>query len=140
MKDIYLVNYSVNGIKTIDKTVSLSFYKKTFQKNIDTQGYNIKGIYGMNGSGKTAIISSIDILKNLLGNTDYLSNPIVQRHLDATVNKHTEKLTIEADFLINIKAPLTLFRYIVSLSKNPNGKYTISCEQLFAKKAASKAG
>lgn len=139
MKDIYLVNYSVNGIKTIDKTVSLSFYKKTFQKNIDTQGYNIKGIYGMNGSGKTAIISSIDILKNLLGNTDYLSNPIVQRHLDATVNKHTEKLTIEADFLINIKAPLTLFRYIVSLSKNPNGKYTISCEQLFAKKAASKA-
>ena len=29
MKDIYLTNYSVKGIKTLDKTVSLSFYKKT---------------------------------------------------------------------------------------------------------------
>ena len=134
MKDIYLVNYSVNGIKTIDKTVSLSFYKKTFQKNIDTQGYNIKGIYGMNGSGKTAIISSIDILKNLLGNTDYLSNPIVQRHLDATVNKHTEKLTIEADFLINIKGRVKhlLFRNQadkhITLSEAPEVSKLITCK------------
>ena len=30
MKDIYLVNYSVRGIKTLDETVSLSFYKKVF--------------------------------------------------------------------------------------------------------------
>ena len=139
MKDIYLVNYSVNGIKTIDETVSLSFYKKTFQKNIDTQQYNVKGIYGMNGSGKTGIVASIDILKNLLSNAEYLSNPIVQRHLDATINKHTEKLSIEADFLLNIKAPLTLFRYSISLSKNSNGKYTISHEQLSTKKAFSKA-
>ena len=51
MKDIYLTNYSVNGIKTLDKTVSLSFYKKTINKEPDTQEYNIKGIYGMNGSG-----------------------------------------------------------------------------------------
>ena len=46
MKDIYLTNYSVNGIKTLDKTVSLSFYKKTINKEPDTQEYNIKGIYG----------------------------------------------------------------------------------------------
>ena len=51
MKDIYLTNYSVKGIKTLDKTVSLSFYKKTINKEPDTQEYNIKGIYGMNGSG-----------------------------------------------------------------------------------------
>ena len=41
MKDIYLTNYSVNGIKTLDKTVSLSFYKKTINKEPDTQEYNI---------------------------------------------------------------------------------------------------
>ena len=40
MKDIYLTNYSVNGIKTLDKTVSLSFYKKTINKEPDTQEYN----------------------------------------------------------------------------------------------------
>lgn len=51
MKDIFLVNYSVKGIKTLDKLVSLSFYKKIISKNTDTQEYNVKGIYGMNGSG-----------------------------------------------------------------------------------------
>ncbi len=33
MKDVYLVNYSVKGIKTLDQTVSLSFYKRQFQKS-----------------------------------------------------------------------------------------------------------
>ena len=37
MKDIYLTNYSVKGIKTLDKTVSLSFYKKTINKEPDTR-------------------------------------------------------------------------------------------------------
>ena len=29
MKGIYLVNYSVKGIKSLDEDVALSFYKKT---------------------------------------------------------------------------------------------------------------
>ena len=53
MNDIYLLNYSVRGIKTLDQLVSLSFYKKTISRDMDTQEYNIKGIYGMNGSGKS---------------------------------------------------------------------------------------
>lgn len=32
MNDIYLVNYSVKGIKTLDELVSLSFYKKIITK------------------------------------------------------------------------------------------------------------
>ena len=51
MKDIFLVNYSVKGIKTLDQFVRLSFYKKMISNQIQTQEYNIKGIYGMNGSG-----------------------------------------------------------------------------------------
>ena len=58
MKDIYLLNYSVKGVKTLDQLVTLSFYKKTISKELDTQEYNIKGIYGMNGSGKSGIITS----------------------------------------------------------------------------------
>lgn len=63
MKDMYLLKYSVKGIKSLDKLVSLSFYKKTITKDMDTQGFNIKGIYGMNGSGKSGIMASIQILK-----------------------------------------------------------------------------
>ncbi len=87
MKDIYLINYSVKGIKTLDQLVSLSFYKKIISSDPDTQKYNIKGIYGMNGSGKSAIVNSVEILKNLLINPEYLNNPVVQNNLDALVNK-----------------------------------------------------
>ena len=83
MKDIYLVNYSVKGIKTIDQLVSLSFYKKIIPRNPDTQDYNVKGIYGMNGSGKSGIVTAVEILKNLLTNPEYLMNPIAQKNLDA---------------------------------------------------------
>ena len=66
MKDIYLTGYSVRGIKNIDELVTLSFYKKVIEKDPDMQEYNIKGIYGMNGSGKSGIIMSVEILKNLI--------------------------------------------------------------------------
>ena len=59
MKDIYLVKYSVRGIKTLDQMVSLSFYKKTIPQNPATQEYNVKGIYGTNGSGKSGIVTSL---------------------------------------------------------------------------------
>lgn len=52
MENAYLVSYSVKGIKNIDTLVTLSFYKKTIEKDLDVQNYNIKGIYGVNGSRK----------------------------------------------------------------------------------------
>ena len=111
MKDIYLTNYSVNGIKTLDKTVSLSFYKKTINKEPDTQEYNIKGIYGMNGSGKSGIVTSVEILRNLIIDTGYLNNPVAQKHLDAIVNKKVGELSIEAEFIAKSGAQLLLFQY-----------------------------
>lgn len=138
MKDIFLVNYSVKGIKTLDKLVSLSFYKKMISKNTDTQEYNVKGIYGMNGSGKSGIVTSVDILRNILINPEYLNNPIVQKNLDAIINKNLEELFIEADFIAKIGCEIIYFRYKLTLSKNKVGKYIISHEQLSSKKATSK--
>ena len=138
MKDIFLVNYSVKGIKTLDKLVSLSFYKKTVSKLDDTQEYNVKGIYGMNGSGKSGIVTSVDILKNILINPGYLSNPIVQKNLDEIINKKLGELFIEADFIEGFGKILLYFRYKVILSKNKVGKYTISFEKLSFNKATSK--
>lgn len=130
MKDIYLTNYSVKGIKTLDKTVSLSFYKKTINKEPDTQEYNIKGIYGMNGSGKSGIVTSVEILRNLIIDTGYLNNPVAQKHLDAIVNKKVGELSIEAEFIAKSGAQLLLFQYGITLSKNKAGKFTISHECL----------
>lgn len=51
MKVIYLTNYSVKGIKTLDKTVSLSFYKKTINKEPDTHAYSAKTEHSLRMSG-----------------------------------------------------------------------------------------
>lgn len=139
MKDIYLVSYSVKGIKTLDKLISLQFYKKTISKNPDTQEYNIKGIYGMNGSGKSGIITSVEILRNIIVDPGYLNNPVVQKNLDAMINKRTKELFIEADYMVKAEEEIKLFRYSVTLSKNNLGKYVISHECLSTKKAISKS-
>ena len=139
MKDIYLISYSVKGIKTLDQLISLSFYKKTISRNPDTREYNIKGIYGMNGSGKSGIITSVDILKNLLVNPDYLNNPIVQKNLEAIINKKTDELFMEAEYITDSHSGLLLFRYEVTLAKDITGKYVITYEQLSFKKASSKS-
>lgn len=139
MKDIYLLNYSVKGIKNLDQLVSLSFYKKIISNHPDTQEYNIKGIYGMNGSGKSGIIASVDIFKNLLINPGYLNNPIVQKNLDAIVNKKNGELFIEAEYIAELGTGLAFFRYEVTLTREMSGKYVISYEELSSKKATSKS-
>lgn len=139
MKNIFLVNYSVKGIKTLDKVVSLSFYKKTITESMSTQEYSIKGIYGMNGSGKSGIVTSVSILKNLLTNSGYLNNPIVQKNLEAIINKSTEELFIEADYIVKSGKIFKLYRYGITLSKDRSGKYIISSEEFSLKNATSKS-
>lgn len=140
MADIYLIKYSVKGTKAIDQLVSLSFYKKIIPKNADTQTYNIKGIYGINGSGKSGIITSVEILKSLLIDSDYLNNPIVQQNLDAIINKKTSELFMEADYIIKRdQEVIGFYRYNVTLLKGATGRYIISHEGLFTKKATSRS-
>ena len=139
MNGIFLVSYRVKGIKNFEEEVSLSFYKKTITKPIDTGNYNVKGIYGMNGSGKSAIIISVDILRNLLINENYLNNPIVQGSLDEIINKKIEELHIGTKFLFKISEDRAyLYEYEVVLKKNDFGKYVIDSEQLSCKNAFSK--
>lgn len=133
------MKYSVSGIKTLEGLVSLSFYKKTITKNLGTQKYNIKGIYGVNGSGKTAIITSVDILKNIITDTRYLSNHFVQQHLEEIINKKTKELFIEIEYLDNSWEDLRQYMYSVTISKDNIGKYVISHEILSYKKATSKS-
>ena len=139
MKDIYLLNYSVQGIKSLDQKISLSFYKKTISKYLDTQEYNMKAIYGMNGSGKSGIVTSVDILRNLLVKPGYLNNPIAQKNLDAMINRKTGELSIEADYLAEMGGALLVFRYGIMLSRDATGKYVISKERLSSKRATTKS-
>lgn len=130
MNKLILVNYSVGGIKTLEKKISLSFYKKTYRKGDNVAGYNVKGIYGMNGSGKSAIVTSVIILKNLLINPGYLNNPLVQKNLDEMVNKKRQELVIEVDFLSIVDDATELYRYKVIVARDDAGKFTIRYENM----------
>ena len=138
MKHIYLVNYRVKGIKTLEEEVSLSFYKKTITMPLDTKEYNIKGIYGINGSGKSGIVASVDILRNLLLDDGYLNNPMVQKNLDAIINKKTKELFIGADFLAEHNKKTYLYSYEIMLKKAVTDKYVINLEKFSYKLATSK--
>ena len=135
MKYIFLVNYSVKGIKTLEELVSLSFYKKTISKDPDTQAYNVKGIYGMNGSGKSGIITSVNVLKNILVNPEYLNSLTEQKNLNEIINKKLQELTIEADFIARFPETILYFRYQMKLSKNQMEKYVISREAFYVRKS-----
>ena len=137
MKNIYMTGFKVQGIKTLDQPISLSFYKKTIRKPIDTQDYNIKGIYGMNGSGKTGIVTAIDILRKLIINDNYLNNPVVQKSLEGLINKRTKKLSLELEYLADVGKTTMLYRYSVELKKSLSDKYVIGSESLCAKTASS---
>ena len=139
MKNIFMTRYEVQGIKVLDQPLSLSFYKKTITKPIETRKYNIKGLYGMNGAGKSAVVTSVDILRKLLVNADYLNNPVVQKSLEALINRKTKKLSIEAEYMMDLRTPM-LFRYKVELRKNYSGKYIIGSEELSTKRAFSRTG
>ncbi len=139
MKGIYLISYSVNGIKTLDDWAKLSFYKKTFSKDIDIHGYNIKGIYGANGSGKTGIVTSAKILKEIITNSGYLHNPINQKNLGELVNKKTGILEYDIEYLDMTAEKAKLYSYQVRLEKNRLGKFNITRENLRYRIATSHA-
>lgn len=137
MAKVFLTDYEVSGIKCINKTVAPAFYKKQISKNPDTQGYNLKAIYGENGSGKSGIITSVDILKKLLLNPTYLSNDLIQAHLQELINKETGELKITAQYFVGQDDP-DLYRYSIELTKDTNGCFMIQKETLQTKKAASR--
>lgn len=139
MKGLYLVNYSVKGIKALDQTVSLSFYKKTITKPIDFKNYNIKGIYGINGSGKSAIITSVKVFRNLITNRDYLSNPLVQRQLRELINKRVSQMDFAADFLVNDQKIPRLYHYEVVIKMEKSERLVIEEEMLSTKAACSRS-
>lgn len=139
MNGVYLINYSVKGIKALDQTVSLSFYKKTITKPIDFRNYNIKGIYGINGSGKSAIITSVKIFRNLIVDRDYLNNPIVQRQLRELINRKVSKMEFAADFLVTEDNKPVLFHYEVTIKKEKSERLVIERESLSSKAASSRS-
>ena len=94
----FLLNLKLNGIKNIEKEIEIDFYKKDL-KNFSPINYNIKGIFGPNGIGKTAIFKSVEIIKNIVINNYYLTDIENLSLLHKLINKNIKKMKIEITFL-----------------------------------------
>ena len=137
MNKIYIINYSVKGIKNLDDWAELSFYNKNIKSTFSIRQYNIKGIYGTNGAGKSGIIRSAEILKYLILDPKYLGDMYVQRQLNDLINRKTKTLEYKVDFLHKADKTMLLYSYEIRIKESKTGFYEIDTEKLCFKKATS---
>lgn len=126
----YLLNMSIAGIKNIKEEIRLEFYKKTVNKNFNSDKYRIKAIYGENGAGKSAIITAVKIFQDLIINDNYFSESKTQIFLDEIINKSTKTFHFNCEFLVNIDVSKIVYNYSVSIEKSDKGLYEIQSEVL----------
>ena len=127
----YLLKMIVNGVKNIDKSIELLFYRKTLTRNFDPSGYNVKAIYGANGAGKTALIYAAEIYKKFVLNKDYLALYNSNSSLLNLINQTTKQMSIEMEYAVLSDNYVVehIFSHGFSLV-NVNGRYQIKNEEL----------
>ena len=129
--EFYLLEFRLNGIKNIEKTIEISFYKQDI-RNFNRGNYNVKGIFGRNGIGKTAVIKGIEILRNIVLDSDYLI--LKSSLLNEIINKKLKECYLSSEFLIIDKNNKKhVFEHSVNL-KIENGKIIITKEIINKKK------
>lgn len=126
----FLLNLRISGIKNIEKPVEIPFYKKTIKDDFNPDQYRIKGIYGENGSGKTAIMTAVNIMTRMILEKNYLTDSVNQQLLVECINKKTGKGFIEADFYSIYDEEPFIFRYCIRFSINDDGRVDITGEIL----------
>lgn len=126
----YLLKLTVCGIKNIEKPVEISFYKKTINNDFEPDKYKIKAIYGENGSGKTAIITAVKVLQNLILNSNYLGDFDTQRSLYEIVNRKTKSGFIECEFISQNRNDSFICSYRISFEISKDNRFYITAEKL----------
>lgn len=138
----FLLQLELCGIKNIEKPVSFQFGRKTLPRGWDPSDYRVKGIYGENGSGKTAVITGIKILRELIMNPRYLGEERTQVMLHQLINKNTKCFEISAVFLFdNPNRRKEILQYHIRLrQKTWDGDYRIDQEDCLVKTSLQSKG
>ena len=126
----YLIRFSVNGIKNIEKTTSVDFLNNSLVKGktINIQNQNVKGIFGINGAGKSAFVLAMDIYNTITLKNNYLVQDYIKNKLDKLINKKIKELFLENIFAIskdnddNKIADVYKHTIIIKPSKNELGQ------------------
>ncbi len=136
-KMVFLLSVSISGIKNIEKEIKIDFYGKKVNKGIKADRNNVKGIYGENGTGKTAIITAVNIVKEFLFNDNYLRDSHNQMLLHELINKNTREFIFKCEFVTNIELFL-IYEYEVHFVLDENDEVYILYESLKYRKNSNK--
>ena len=98
----YLISITTQGIKNITKPITVRFYKKKSLKNFDPSFDNVRAIYGANGSGKTAFMTSLWLLRELLTSKDAITL-LGNEYFHNILNKENPVFTISVEYALLLK-------------------------------------
>lgn len=133
MKFIKIKEFKFSGIKNIEEKMTINFIDKqrtsTFEKDLDIN--LIKGIYGANGSGKTAVIEAMKLYNNVMEVDKYLnsSQGLIKSLLNK--NKNEIKLEIIFSYIGNQKISQELKHEMTIKYNDENNKFNIYQEKIF---------
>jgi len=68
----FILRFETYGIKNIENKISIDFAKATVSKKINIKNNCVTAIYGLNGSGKTALMYSIYLYKKIVEVKNFL--------------------------------------------------------------------
>ncbi len=117
-KKLFLLSFSFKGIKNIREEVPIRFYKNNITKDFSSDKYRIKGIYGENGVGKSAIMTAMKIYKDLMLNRWFLRNEENEKKLSYLVNKVDESASFETEYLVKEKETINIYKFHLQIRKN----------------------
>ena len=92
-----LLQFSTYGIKNIENIITLDFANQTIEKGIRKTN-NVKGIFGYNVAGKSALITSVDFYNKIVCNPNYLVQNDTKDNLSKLVNYIRNEFYISALF------------------------------------------
>lgn len=133
-----MLSMNVSGIQSIENEMKLEFYKKGISHSFDPEHYHVKAIYGENGSGKTAILLAVDLMRNIVLDDQYLSQKDHQVLLNEMVNKKAKRFQFECSFIEILEGVHNIYHYGMTLAQNDAHLYVIENEYCKVKAFHSK--
>lgn len=124
---VRLINLKINNLKNVKKgqiKTSTTFDKMTKS--------DVIGIYGQNGSGKTAVVRAFDLLSRLLSDQEL---PKIKEYL---IYEGESKLKLEYEFLVKNALDEFYLKYKV-ICLNGKERLIINSEELFYKENIEKS-
>ena len=122
-----LLQITTYGMKGLENEFTLDFCNLTIDKGFSKIN-KIKGIFGLNGAGKTSFISSVLYYKSIVTRPYFLTQTETIRLFDKLINKRRKEFYFSITFMYDERTALK--HTIIVKKSNVTNDYVIEFEKL----------